>query len=87
MYNLEKIPAKYFKILVSYVDTIQGEGKTRVRQEAKELIENKKDIPFDELEQRLLEEADSDSEKLELKKKILDAKVKRIEKVLEKLME
>ena len=50
MYNLEKVPSKYFKILVPYVESMQGEGKNRVRAEAQELLENKGDIPFDDLE-------------------------------------
>ena len=87
MYNLEKIPAKSFKILIPYIETMQGDGKNRVRQEAQELLENKTSIPFDELEEKLIEEAETEKEKQELKDKILGAKIKRIEKVLDKLAE
>ena len=87
MYNLEKIPAKSFKILIPYIETMQGEGKTRIRQEAQELLEHKSSIPFDDLEEKLIEEADSEKEKQELKDKIMSAKIRRIEKVLDKLAE
>ena len=86
MYNLEKIPAKSFKILIGYIDTMQGEGKSRIRTESQELLENRSSIPFDDLEDKLIEEADSEKEKKELKEKILSAKIKRIEKVFDKLV-
>jgi len=35
MYHLEKLPAKHFKVMVNYIETMQGESKTRVIAEAK----------------------------------------------------
>ena len=51
------------------------------------MLEHKSSIPFDDLEEKLIEEADSEKEKKELKEKIMAAKIKRIEKVLDKLAE
>ena len=31
MYNLEKIPAKSFKILIPYIEGMNTDGKTRIR--------------------------------------------------------
>ena len=42
---------------------------------------------FDDLEQTLIDESNDAKEKKELKAKILNAKIKRIEKVLEKIVE
>jgi|TARA_B110000285_G_C14731854_1_gene426805 predicted transcriptional regulator len=87
MYNLEKVPSKSFKELMLYLDTVKGDGKKRVRQEAQEFLENKDKIVFDDLEQTLIDESKEPKEKNELKAKILNAKIKRIEKVLDKIVE
>ena len=87
MYNLEKVPSKSFKELMLYLDTVKGDGKKRVRQEAQEFLENKDKIVFDDLEQTLIDESKEPKEKNELKSKILNAKIKRIEKVLDKIVE
>ena len=87
MYNLEKVPSKSFKELMLYLDTVKGDGKKRVRQEAQEFLENKDKIVFDDLEQTLIDESNEPKEKNELKAKILNAKIKRIEKVLDKIVE
>lgn len=50
MYNLEKVPSKSFKDLLLYIQTVKGDGKKRVRQEATELLESKDRIVFDDLE-------------------------------------
>jgi hypothetical protein len=50
MYNLEKVPSKSFKELMLYIDTVKGDGKKRVRQEAQGFLENKDKIVFDDLE-------------------------------------
>ena len=85
MFNLEKVPAKYFKIMISYIESIEGNTKARVLEETLEMIENKDQISFDELEERLIEEADSPEESKQLKEKVLSAKIKRIEKIADKL--
>ena len=85
MFNLEKVPAKYFKIMISYIESIEGNTKERVLEEALEMIENKDQISFDELEDRLIEEADTPDESKQLKEKVLSAKIKRIEKIADKL--
>ena len=41
MFNLEKVPAKYFKIMISYIESIEGNTKARVLEETLEMIENK----------------------------------------------
>ena len=46
------------------------------------MLEDRSKIPFDELETRLIEETGEGRD--ELRKKILDAKVKRVEKVAAK---
>ena len=53
--------------------------------EATELLESKERIVFDDLEQTLIDETNDATEQKELKTKILNAKIKRIEKVLEKI--
>ena len=55
--------------------------------EATELLESKERIVFDDLEQTLIDETNDATEQKELKTKILNAKIKRIEKVLEKIVE
>ena len=47
------------------------------------MLENKDDIPFDELEKQLIEEAETSEERNDLKKRIHTAKIKRIEKMAE----
>ena len=87
MYNLEKVPSKSFKDLLLYIQTIKGDGKKRVRQEATELLESKDKVAFDDLEQTLIDETSDEKEKKELRTKIINAKIKRIEKVLDKIVE
>jgi len=84
MYHLEKLPSKYFKVMVSYIDTMQGESKTRVIKEAQDLLGDHSKIPFDVLETQLIKEIENPEERTELKQKILTAKIKRIEKVAKK---
>lgn len=50
MYHLEKVPASNFKTMLLYIDSMQGETKKRVIDEAKALLEKRDTIPFDQLE-------------------------------------
>ena len=83
MYYLEKLPSKYFKIMIQYIDTMHEASKQRVLEDARKSIENKDDIKLDDLETQLISEADDLEEKKALKTKIIDAKIKRMEKVAE----
>ena len=74
MYFLEKVPAKAFKTMVSYVDGIQGEGKSRIISEARSYLETPSTIPMDVLETQLISESPSGQEQTELKEKIILAK-------------
>ena len=85
VYNLEKLPAKHFKMALPYLLSMHGMAKDRLRQQALKLLEDKEAITLDDLEQKLIDEAESLEEKEELKTKIRTAKVKRIERVAEKL--
>lgn len=70
MYCLEKLPAKYFKIMINYIDSMQGESKARVIKDAITCIEDHSKIPFDILENQLIKEIEDQSEREELKSKI-----------------
>ena len=59
MFYLEKVPAKLFKLLVSYIDDIQGESKSRIINEAKGYLETVDKIPMDILESSLIKESHS----------------------------
>lgn len=50
LYHLEKVPAKHFKILLSYIDTVQGASKERLIKEAADYLGDKSKIPMDILE-------------------------------------
>ena len=58
MYYLEKLPSKYFKIMIQYIATMHEASKERVLEEARKLIENKDDIKLDDLETQLISEAE-----------------------------
>ena len=45
MYHLEKVPAASFKMMIAYIDSMQGESRARVIQEAQEYLNKKSDIP------------------------------------------
>ena len=47
---MEKVPSKHFKVLLAYIQTMHESSKQRVKDEALTMIENKDDIPFDDLE-------------------------------------
>ena len=83
MYYLEKLPSKFFKIMMQYIATMHEGSKQRVIDDARQLVENKDDIKLDDLETQLISEADDQDERKELKTKIINAKIKRIEKVAE----
>ena len=69
--------------MIQYIDTMHEASKQRVLEDARKLIENKDDIKLDDLETQLISEADDLEEKKALKTKIIDAKIKRMEKVAE----
>ena len=82
---MERVPSRYFKTLVAYVDTIEpAAARQRIAEEACELLGDHSKIPFEALESRLIEETNDVKARAELKQKILMAKVKRIEKIAEK---
>ena len=69
--------------MIQYIDTMHEASKQRVLEDARKSIENKDDIKLDDLETQLISEADDLEEKKALKTKIIDAKIKRMEKVAE----
>ena len=68
---------------MQYIATMHEGSKQRVIDDARQLVENKDDIKLDDLETQLISEADDQDERKELKTKIINAKIKRIEKVAE----
>jgi hypothetical protein len=50
MYFLEKLPAKMFKMMITYIDSMQGESKQRVIKEAQQFLDKEDTIPMDILE-------------------------------------
>ena len=66
IYYLEKVPSKHYKVLSAYIQTMHESSKSRVRDEATEMLENKDDIPFDDLEKQLINEAETSEERNEL---------------------
>ena len=85
MYSIEKVPTKHFKIMKKYVATMKGHSRDKVLQEALALIEHPENVEFDTLEQILLNEAQDKDEREELKKKIVNSKVKRAEAIAKAL--
>ncbi len=53
MYSLEAVPSKYFKLLMKYMDGLQGGWKERLRKEALEIVENNAKLKFDRVESRI----------------------------------
>ena len=59
MYNLEKVPSKNFKILLSYLKTMKKDSGSRQRifKDAKEIVENGPNLlKLDKLEEQLISE-------------------------------
>ena len=84
MLYLEKVPAKSFKQMISYVASMTGEAKERLFKELQGYLNKEDTIPFDDLEKQLIKEIGDSEERKELEEKIKVAKMKRIEKVLKK---
>jgi len=56
IYNIERLPVKYFKVLKKYIKSLpEGITKQRVLQEALSVIEDNKKLIFDDIEQSLLD--------------------------------
>ena len=49
--------------MLKYVQTMMGESKKRIINIAHEYIENKNSIPYDDLETKLIDEAETGEEK------------------------
>ena len=72
-------------MMVPYVQKIQGSAMERIREEVKEYLANKDLVKMDDLEKQLVAEAETLDERNELHSKIMRAKVKRVEKIAEKI--
>ena len=80
MFHLENVPAKHFKIMINYIDSIKGQGRKAVIEQCRQMLGDKSKMSWDPLETQLINEAEGDERK-ELKSKIETAKVSRIEKI------
>ena len=50
MFYLEKLPAKIFKIMVNYVESMHAESKQRIVNDSRKMVGDSKLISYDTLE-------------------------------------
>ena len=79
-YNLQKVPPKYFKIFIPYIKSLQGRAKKLCSDEAIAMVESHDSVKLDDIEASLVNESEN---REELKKEIINSKVKRASKVVE----
>ena len=79
-YNLQKVPPKYFKIFIPYIKSLQGRAKKIASDEAVAIVENHDLAKLDDIESSLVNESEN---KEELRKEIINSKVKRASKVVD----
>merc|ERR1711935_585237 len=50
MFHLENVPAKHFKIMVNYIESIKGQGRKAVIEQCRQMLGDKSKMSYDPLE-------------------------------------
>ncbi|TNV72894.1 hypothetical protein FGO68_gene8728 [Halteria grandinella] len=86
MYNVERVPVKHFKLMKKYIKSMpEGPLKEKILAEALSMIEDKTKIKMDDIEQSLIDNTPPGQEKIAIKDRIIETKLKRAGKIAKAL--